>query len=221
MCQSRFAFRTTFAIATNRLVHLAPFIIKLMEFGQVDPAAFVLALLALLIAVESLLTPIRAYVDERTGYLGNQIMDALGLIADEDSTLSPYVGRVYMDMVLNNGRLGYEHIFQELYFDHWYMFGVWFAINVKGTQSNIIMALGWILGVIVWTITRPVVKIRTSKHLEWQSAFPEREADVILDMIYPTDTSRVVHDVIHISLMLAAILCSKSTIQSETWDEIG
>jgi hypothetical protein len=40
-----------------------------MDFGQVDTAAFVLALLVLLIAVESLLTPIRAYVDERTGYL--------------------------------------------------------------------------------------------------------------------------------------------------------
>jgi hypothetical protein len=72
-----------------------------MEFGQVDPAAFVLALLALLIAVESLLTPIPTYVDERPGYLGNQIMDALGIIADEDSTLYPYVGRAYMDMVLN------------------------------------------------------------------------------------------------------------------------
>jgi hypothetical protein len=43
---------------------------------------------------------------------------------------------------------------------------------------------------------------------------------VILDIIHPTDTSRVVHDVIHRSLMLAAILCSKNTIQSETWDEI-
>ncbi|CAM0135408.1 unnamed protein product [Umbelopsis sp. WA50703] len=93
----------------------------------VDPAAFVLALLALLIAVESLLTPIRTYVDERPGYLGNQIMDALGIIADEDSTLYPYVGRAYMDMVLNKGRLGYEHIFQELYFDHWYI--VWSMVR--------------------------------------------------------------------------------------------